>query len=234
MLFRLQALKIGQALESGVAIVLMAITLDQLSRAAAYKEPSRVETDATLLQRFPFLSASTLVVVASLVLAAITPYAQTWPSDLALSTAPFWDALVDWVTVTFYDPLQYLRNAMLLYVLIPVRDLFQSIPWTAMVALVAAAGWAAEKLSRPKLKEAGGTGLGDLESLELLALGIMGKAMLWRALGTIEALHGVISDADCRRLEARARVQFESIERLRMQTAQEALAETEEPERAHE
>jgi hypothetical protein len=98
----------------------------------------------------------------------------------------------------------------------------------------AAAGWAAEKLSRPKLKEAGGTGLGDLESLELLALGIMGKAMLWRALGTIEALHGVISDADCRRLEARARVQFESVERLRMQTAQEVLAETEEPERARE
>ncbi|GAA4123497.1 ABC transporter permease [Aminobacter aganoensis] len=140
LLFRLQALKIGQALESGVAIVLMAITLDQLSRAAAHKEPSHV-ADATLLQRFPFLVASVLVVMASLLLAAITPYAQAWPSELALSTAPLWDALVDWVTVTFYDPLQYVRNAMLLYVLIPVRDLFQSIPWTAMVALVAAAGW---------------------------------------------------------------------------------------------
>ncbi|CAI2932419.1 ABC transporter permease [Aminobacter niigataensis] len=141
LLFRLQALKIGQALESGVAIVLMAITLDQLSRAAAYKEPSRREDDATFLQRYPFLGASALVVVVSLILASITPYAQAWPADLALSTAPFWDALVDWVTVTFYEPLQYVRNAMLLYVLIPVRDLFQSIPWTAMVALVAAAGW---------------------------------------------------------------------------------------------
>jgi glycine betaine/proline transport system permease protein len=141
LLFRLQALKIGQALESGVAIVLMAITLDQLSRAAAHKEPSHVAPDASLLQRFPFFAASLVVVVASLLLAAITPWAQAWPSELALSTAPFWDALVDWVTVTLYDPLQYLRNAMLLYVLIPIRDLFQSIPWTAMVALVAAAGW---------------------------------------------------------------------------------------------
>jgi len=141
LLFRLQALKIGQALESGVAIVLMAITLDQLSRAAAHKEPSHVAPDAGPLQRFPFLAASVAVVAASLLLAAITPYAQAWPSELALSTAPFWDALVDWVTVTLYDPLQYLRNAMLLYVLIPIRDLFQSIPWTAMVALVAAAGW---------------------------------------------------------------------------------------------
>lgn len=141
LLFRLQALKIGQALESGVAIVLMAITLDQLSRAAAHKEPSHLAPDASLLQRFPFLAASLAVIAASLLLAAITPYAQAWPSELALSTAPFWDALVDWITVTLYDPLQYLRNAMLLYVLIPIRDLFQSIPWTAMVALVATAGW---------------------------------------------------------------------------------------------
>lgn len=141
LLFRLQALKIGQALESGVAIVLMAITLDQLSRAAAYKQPSHVLPDATWLQRFPFLAAAVAVVLGSLLLAAVTPNARAWPAELALSTAPFWDALVDWVTVTLYDPLQYLRNAMLLYVLIPIRDLFQSIPWTAMVALVAAAGW---------------------------------------------------------------------------------------------
>lgn len=141
LLFRLQALKIGQALESGVAIVLMAITLDQLSRAAAYKEPSRVAPNATLLQRFPFAAAALAVIVASLILSSLTPYAQSWPSDMSLSTAPFWDALVDWVTVTLYDTLQYVRNAMLLYVLIPIRDLFQAIPWTAMVALVAAAGW---------------------------------------------------------------------------------------------
>ncbi|WP_054308538.1 ABC transporter permease subunit [Mesorhizobium sp. 1M-11] len=142
LLFRLQALKIGQALENGVAIVLMAITLDQLSRAAAYKQPSHVAPDASWLQRFPFLAAAALVVLGSLLLTAITPYAQNWPSQFTLSTAPFWDALVRWVTVTLYGPLQVLRNAMLLYVLIPIRDLFQGIPWTAIAALVAAAGWA--------------------------------------------------------------------------------------------
>jgi len=141
LLFRLQSLKIGQALESGVAIVLMAITLDQLSRAAASRQPSHVEPGASFLARFPFLTATVAVVVGSLALAALTPYARAWPAELSLSTAPFWDAVVDWVTVTLFDPLQYVRNAMLLHVLIPVRDLFQQIPWTAMVLLVAAAGW---------------------------------------------------------------------------------------------
>ncbi|RUM98148.1 ABC transporter permease subunit [Pseudaminobacter arsenicus] len=141
LLFRLQSLKIGQALESGVAIVLMAIVLDQLSRAAAEKQPSHAKTSGIWIARFPFLSAGIAVVGISLFLAAITPYASVWPAELTLSTAPLWDGLVDWVMLYFFDPLQYFRDAMLLYVLIPVRSLFQQIPWTAMLALVAMAGW---------------------------------------------------------------------------------------------
>ncbi|MGB3388355.1 MAG: ABC transporter permease subunit [Pseudaminobacter sp.] len=141
LLFRLQSLKIGQALESGVAIVLMAIVLDQLSRAAAEKQPSHADKDGPWFVRFPFLSAALAVFGASLLLSAITPYASVWPAEFTLSTAPLWDGLVDWITRYFFDPLQYFRDAMLLYVLIPVRSLFQQIPWTAMLALVAMAGW---------------------------------------------------------------------------------------------
>ena len=140
LLFRLQSLKIGQALESGLAIVLMAITLDQLSRAAVHKQPAKTAVGA-FWNRYPFLTAAASVILASFILSLLTPYAQTWPAELSISTAPLWDALVDWVTTTFYGPLQYFRNAMLLYVMIPVRDLFQHVPWTALVALVAAAGW---------------------------------------------------------------------------------------------
>jgi glycine betaine/proline transport system permease protein len=141
LLFRLQSLKIGQALESGVAIVLMAIVLDQLSRAAAEKQPSHLAENTSWLARFPFVSIAIAVCVVSLVLSAITPYASVWPTEWTLSTAPLWDGLVDWITLYFFDPLQYFRDGMLLYVLIPIRGLFQQIPWTAMVALVAVAGW---------------------------------------------------------------------------------------------
>ena len=140
LLFRLQSLKIGQALESGIAIVLMAIALDQLSRAAVHKQPAKTVV-GPFWNRYPFLAAAASVILASFILTLLTPYAQTWPAELSISTAPLWDALVDWVTTTFYGPLQYFRDAMLLYVLIPVRDLFQHVPWTALVALVAAAGW---------------------------------------------------------------------------------------------
>jgi glycine betaine/proline transport system permease protein len=140
LLFRLQSLKIGQALESGIAIVLMAIALDQLSRAAAYKQPTKA-VSGSWRERSPFLTAAGAVIIVSLILSWLSPYAHVWPAELSISTAPAWDALIDWITTAFYGPLQYFRDASLLYVLIPTRDLFQQIPWTALVVLVAAAGW---------------------------------------------------------------------------------------------
>jgi glycine betaine/proline transport system permease protein len=141
LLFRLQSLKIGEALESGVAIVMMAIVLDQLSRAATEKQPIHAEATDSWLKRYPFLSASIAVFAVTIVLSAISSYASVWPDSFTLSTAPFWDGLVEWITFYFYDPLQIFRDTLLIYVLIPVRDLFQLIPWTALLALVAMTGW---------------------------------------------------------------------------------------------
>ena len=60
---------------------------------------------------------------------------------MTISTAPFWDAVVDFITLHLYDPLAIFRDGMLLYVLIPLRGAFQAIPWVAVVALVAVIGW---------------------------------------------------------------------------------------------
>ena len=140
LLFRLQSLKVGQALESGIAIVLMAIVLDQLSRAAAYKQPAR-PVSGPLWKRYPHLTATAALILATSAFAFLVPYARTWPSELTISTAPMWEGLIDWFTTVFYAPLQFFRDGVLLYVLIPTRDLFQHIPWTALVVLVAVAGW---------------------------------------------------------------------------------------------
>jgi len=45
------------------------------------------------------------------------------------------------ITFHFYEPLQWVRNNALIYALIPLKTAFQQVPWVALVALVAAAGW---------------------------------------------------------------------------------------------
>ena len=140
LLFRLQSLRIGQALEIGVAIVFIAIMLDRLSLAWSEKQPEH-QDDGPFWQVHPFLTAAGIVVVVSTLLAAVTPLAQTLPKEYTITTAPFWDGLVDFMTVNLHGPLAFIKDGLLLNLLIPLRNAFQAVPWVAAVFLVTAIGW---------------------------------------------------------------------------------------------
>jgi hypothetical protein len=87
-----------------------------------------------------------------------------------------------------------------------------------------AAAWVTEKLERAKLRidDPGSGEFRDLEALETLALGIQGKAGLWRALAATDA--SVFRSLDCAALERRALDQFQRIDALRLAKAAAALS----------
>ena len=127
LLFRLQSLRIGQALEIGVAIVFMAVTLDRLSQALAAKEPEHLREGAWW-RAHPFLAAAVAVVAVTAAASIATPHASVLPRELTITTAAFWDGIVDWVTVNLFDPLNVFRDVLLLKVLIPMRSGYQATP----------------------------------------------------------------------------------------------------------
>lgn len=140
LLFRLQSLRIGQALEIGVAVVFMAVAMDRLSLALAHRQPSRLSGGA-FWRRHPALSAAAAVLAASLLAAQFFPAVQKFPKEWTVTTAPFWDGLVDYITVNFYEALSFYRDGFLVNILIPLRNAFQWAPWAAVLALAAGAGW---------------------------------------------------------------------------------------------
>ncbi len=140
LLFRLQGLRIGQALEIGVAIVFMAVTLDRLSLAMAHRQPERIEA-GNFWRTYPGLTATVVVVVITFLLAAIFPWAQIFPKQLTITTAPFWDSMVDYITQNYYEALSFYRDGFLINILIPMRKMFQWLPWAAVLALTMAAGY---------------------------------------------------------------------------------------------
>jgi hypothetical protein len=85
------------------------------------------------------------------------------------------------------------------------------------------AAWMTEKFARSKIKIAGeqSGGLGLVQALEMLALGIRGKQLLWRALAI--SSWRPLQDVDLARLEQRAIEQQERVEEKRLAAAQEAF-----------
>ena len=84
-----------------------------------------------------------------------------------------------------------------------------------------AGAWIAEKLSRAKLGFSGDetSGLGLLEALETLLLGVTGKKVLWRALAAAREASPILQRTDFAYLEKRAMEQADRVEAQRLETA---------------
>lgn len=86
-----------------------------------------------------------------------------------------------------------------------------------------AGAWLGEKASRVKFRSGANEGLGTMMALETLALGILGKRALWKALENISAHDPRLQGVDFDHLIARAESQHEMTEERRLQYARTVL-----------
>ncbi len=140
LLFRLQTLQLGRALEIGIAIVLMAIALDRLSHALVEKEPEH-KPEGPFWVVHPYLMAAGVVSGIGAILAYLVPEAATLPRDMTLTFAPQWDAVIKRTVSMLYEPLSFIREDLLLYVFLPIRDFFKGLPWTVFFGVLTFIGW---------------------------------------------------------------------------------------------
>ncbi|MGB8813654.1 MAG: ABC transporter permease subunit, partial [Paracoccaceae bacterium] len=138
----LQALKIGLSVEIGVTIVLLAITLDRLSKAWALRLPEHGEPSAMWLQRNRLLVIWIALCAAGFGLAQLFPYFQEVERNQALSVASPIDVAMDQLIRLITPVTAWLRWFLITWVLIPMRDAYLWLPFTAVLALLAAIGWA--------------------------------------------------------------------------------------------
>lgn len=140
----LRRLDIGAGFEAGFAIVALAVALDRLSQAFARKAglPSAIATsDHNLMQRHPYLTAGLAVIVFSLIASLISPAYATLPDGLTLSTGTFWNEVVKWININFFDTLEAIRTTLLIHLLVPIKRFLAELPWLGVVAILAIAGY---------------------------------------------------------------------------------------------
>ncbi|MGH8136350.1 MAG: ABC transporter permease subunit, partial [Steroidobacteraceae bacterium] len=130
----LRQLDIGGGLEAGTAIVVLAIMLDRISQAYA-KRALEVRRRGGLRYRWALLGLVIALWLAALKIDALRHYPETW----TLSTGAFWDDLVEWLNVNYFDTFEAVKTAILLKFMIPVKRFLLAQPWPFVVVCVAAA-----------------------------------------------------------------------------------------------
>jgi glycine betaine/proline transport system permease protein len=166
----LRRLDIGAGMEAGFAIVALAIALDRLSQAFAYRTGRPQLADRPLAQRHPYTVAAVAFVVVTALAGLLLPAVQSYPDALTVSTGSFWSQVVAWINVNFFDTLEAIKNAALLNILIPFKRFLESLPWAGVVLLLALAGYLLGRLRLALLV--------GLLSLAIAATGQWEKAMV--------------------------------------------------------
>lgn len=143
-LLALRALKVGEAMEAGLAIVALAIALDRLSQAMAVRQSASKDSIADgkpFWLRYPNLCLAIGILVLTTLASLYVPAFATVPKAITFTTAPAWKGAVNWITLNLFDTIEVVRVALILYVLNPVRAFCEAFPWLGAVLLVGLAGY---------------------------------------------------------------------------------------------
>lgn len=141
LLYSLQQLKIGAAIEQGVAITLIAIVLDRITQAYAVRPSVRHDPDLPWLKRHQHVLLFFGVLVGSYVAANFLHELRLLPRSLTVTFGTHMDDAIRAFNVVAFDYINPIRDFVTIYILLPIRDFCLWLPWPVFVGIIAAAGW---------------------------------------------------------------------------------------------
>jgi glycine betaine/proline transport system permease protein len=143
LMIALNSLKIGSGLEIGLCIVLIAVLLDKLSLAWANTQTDYF-ADLSFAKRHQSLLICVAILAGGVILAYIGGlvfdedfnYLYIVPHNKGITTAPFWQAAVDWIWDTFFFALKDFNEFLIVDVLVPMKEAYLAMPVAATLLLV--------------------------------------------------------------------------------------------------
>ncbi len=148
LLLALNQLRVGQALELGICIVLIAITLDKLSLSWANKQIDYF-ADHGFVERHKY----SLIVLGFLGVGIVLAYLGTFifgdkinyfyliPHNKGITTEWFWQAGVDWMVDTWQPPIKLFTAWLFVNFLTPMKNAYLAMPVLATFVLFMGIGY---------------------------------------------------------------------------------------------
>ncbi|MCP4489225.1 MAG: ABC transporter permease subunit [Gammaproteobacteria bacterium] len=148
LLLALNQLRIGQALELGICIALIAVVLDKLSLGWANKQIDYF-ADLSFAKRHRYSLIMFVILVAGIALAFVgnhifkdgINYFYFIPHNKGFTTENFWQSGVDWMVDNWYGGLQAFNKGLIINVLVPMKNAYLSMPVSATFLLVMGIGY---------------------------------------------------------------------------------------------
>jgi glycine betaine/proline transport system permease protein len=135
----LQQLNVGEALNGGIAIVVMAIVLDRATTAWSQRDRRRGSRSPTIggreVSRRMMVGAAILVTIIAVLVGREVLRQQEFPEGWEISVAAPANAIVEWSQENLGDATSALSDFTLLYLLDPIQDLFVGVPWWMVAGL---------------------------------------------------------------------------------------------------
>ncbi len=141
LLYSLQQLKIGLAIEQGIAITLLAIMLDRLTQAYAYRDVDHLAATKSWFERNWYWVAFAVVLVGSYIAAEFFKEVRILPRKATFSFQKEMSQLIRDFNIIAYPILNPMKEWMTTYVFLNIRDFFLWLPWPVFVGVIALGAW---------------------------------------------------------------------------------------------
>jgi glycine betaine/proline transport system permease protein len=148
LLFSLQQLQVGKAVEQGIAITLIAIVLDLMTQAFMHRTPPRFPEGASSLHRHRHLATFIVATMIAIIVALMVPALAVFPKEFMWSFAGPINDGVRWVSKNLFSTIKPVRDWITIWLLLPMRDFYLWLPWPVVLGVPALIGL---KLGGPRL-----------------------------------------------------------------------------------
>jgi len=142
----LRRLNIGAGIETGVAIVVLAIALDRLSQAFVNIPTVSKKKNIPFIKKYIRIISLFIFIILIYVLSSFIPFVKNFPEELMINTSLFWENLVKHININYYDNLENFKVTLLTYFMLPIKRFFLGIPWPWFIIVLTITGWYFGKL----------------------------------------------------------------------------------------
>ncbi len=137
----LRRLNIGAGIETGVAIVVLAIALDRLSQAFVNIPSESKKEGLSLFKKYFKIIFLFLFIIFIYIMSSFFNFLNNFPENLIINTSVFWESLIKYINVNYFDSLETFKITLLTYFMLPIKRFFLGIPWPWFIFVLTVIGW---------------------------------------------------------------------------------------------